>query len=1526
MAQIARKITLGILALLLILLLCAASLVFVFTQTDWGRERTRLLAISQLRNVIHGRFHVGKVDGDLLRGATLTDVWITDSAGTPFVRVDTVQTRYSLKALLGKRIDLTDIRLVRPVVVLDRKAGEPWNYDKIFPRDTSAPPSGPGFGSWITLRNVALVDGKVTVRAPWSPDSTLTAKQQDSVIRFVLGPLGRQNIVRVDSGFQNISEFREINGELPYIRIADADQPGQIFDANGLSLVAEPFRPPAVRVVSLAGRFTILDDSLYFRNTKVRLTGSRIVIEDGRYNLSNDDLRLRLNANPVATNDLLWIDPNIPRDGKGALNFALDWVGPNSNYQATDISLAVAGAKIGGSFGVLVNDSLTFHDTDLQFSRLDTRTIEQLFPTLASPRQGFLSGRTKVDGSLGRMTIDGDVTFDDPLSGSSRVVARGGLGTEGSAFRADNLRLTLHQIQVGLGKIFMPTLPIGGVVTGSAVLNGSTANRLTAQTDLTHTDTTGESHIVGEVAYGENGRTPFINADLQFLPLSLTTVGRFAPAAGLQGTLSGPVQLTGPLNQMVLDARLMTPDSGVVAIQGKGDFAAKEPTYDATVVASLFDASQVSEKSPKTSISADVAVRGTGLDPATMNATASARVRASQYDSVAVDSATILLSAQNGLLTVDTLAVRIPRASANVSGTFGLSDTQRGTLRYAITIDSLSALSRFIPRDTGDVVPRPAILAQRIERARADSARIARATEVERAVTGAAPPKLVVDTPQVIRRETLSGMVQAEGTMSGNIHGFDVLGTALGRNLVAMGSSAQVINARYDLRQILTPQLSVEAGVVAADILASGFALDTVVATVNHKHPNGSATVQIRQDDKRVYGVTASYAIQPDQSNIFLDDAKLQFDTTVYTTTKASLIRFGERGIDIDAFEMLGPDSSRVYVDGLIPKQGDAMVNISVTRFNVANIISLIQSDVKAQGLVSFNVRAEGTVDDPKLSGAFGAEQFAYESNPIPEIHGSLDYADKTLKADITARRAGGPPILVANGTIPIDLSLTEVKGSRVPSGREIDVSIVADSLPLDVIPEVTDAVKDLRGNAAARFTVAGTVDKPDVQGYLSLTNGAVTLIPNGVRYSDMNGYIRLIRDTIVIDSLFARGKGTVKLEGGIGIKKLSEPSFAVALNAANLRVLDNEYGQLDASANLKMSGPFNRVVIKGNAQITDGFIVIPETGGKTLIGSGDPALYSVLDTTVASNRELFPTESPLLANLQVDVSLGVDRDVFVRTREANIELYTEDDIRVTLDQATETIRLDGMLLSDRGEYRFQGKRFIVKRGTALFTNTTEIDPTLQITAEYDVQFSTREAIAIQIVIGGTLSRPKISLTSDAQPPISQTDLLSYLAFGQSSSSLLQFGGNGLTTGGSGGSNIVGQGATFAAKQVSAAALSAVTDEVAWEIGRSVGADVLNIAPAPVSLDAASVLRGTEVQFGKYISNRTFVSLQMRPDPASLKRPGFQITHRFSLRRGYRAEASFEPRYLQKEPTLNTNQAPVTTSVFGLFFIREWRF
>jgi translocation and assembly module TamB len=217
------------------------------------------------------------------------------------------------------------------------------------------------------------------------------------------------------------------------------------------------------------------------------------------------------------------------------------------------------------------------------------------------------------------------------------------------------------------------------------------------------------------------------------------------------------------------------------------------------------------------------------------------------------------------------------------------------------------------------------------------------------------------------------------------------------------------------------------------------------------------------------------------------------------------------------------------------------------------------------------------------------------------------------------------------------------------------------------------------------------------------------------------------------------------------------------------------------------------------------------------------------------------------------------------------------------------------------------------------------MNPTLQVTGEYEVRLPQREALNIQVLIGGTLLRPKLTLQSDAQPPISQSDLLSYLAFGRSSSSLLQTEGSSASSGNASG-NIVGTGAAVAYKRLAAVAVGVVADQFEGEASRSLGADVFNITPADVPTEVytpngiTDFLSGTEIELGKYVDPRTYLALQARARGI----PGIALRQRSS--KGFIYEASMEPRFRVVDPTLDPNQSPKSLVVFGAFIRREWRF
>ncbi len=109
-----------------------------------------------------------------------------------------------------------------------------------------------------------------------------------------------------------------------------------------------------------------------------------------------------------------------------------------------------------------------------------------------------------------------------------------------------------------------------------------------------------------------------------------------------------------------------------------------------------------------------------------------------------------------------------------------------------------------------------------------------------------------------------------------------------------------------------------------------------------------------------------------------------------------------------------------------------------------------------------------------------------------------------------------------------------------------------------------------------------------------------------------------------------------------------------------------------------------------------------------------------MIDTTSELAQRLFPTQSPLLANLSVNVAASINHNTWVRNREANIEIYTTDPLAIR--DSSQTLSIHGVITTDRGDYTLLTKRFQIRRGSATFIGGPDLNPTLQVTGEYQVQ------------------------------------------------------------------------------------------------------------------------------------------------------------------------------------------------------------
>jgi len=596
-------------ALISCLILIAIIAALVFTGTDWGRERIRRYVQTTLDGMIHGHATIGRISGNLLTGMTVHDFAITDSAGRPFVAAESFSARYQVLSFLRKHIWLTDAVLVRPLIVLDRMPGEKWNWQNIFPRDTMPKPPGqpPGWGDWILLTNARIVGGQLIVRTPWNPSEHLTPAGRDSLIRQALGGGSRLLVNRVAGGFQKTVQLDSVNATLPMLRLADPTYNYRLAQVTSLSMIAYPFRPPPAVVRNLVGAFRFNNDSLWWRGAIVRLPHST-AMGDGSYVLSSGDMTLTVHSDPASFADMRWVYPRLPANGHGSLDLALEWRGAAQDYTFTNTDIAIGDARLSGALGITLTDTIALHDTDVRFRQVDTRLVEQFIPGFTSPFRGVASGHAIVSGGRHALAVNGDVTFDAQRYGRSRLVANGGVGfLDGGGVRANGLRLRLEPLQVDMAKKWYPTLPIGGELTGAATVNGSTLTHLSVVANVDHVDRGAHSALDGTAQVRLAGGKWF-DVSVVARPISLVEVGRFFPSAGLQGSATGPVHVTGALGNLHVATNLALPDGGRFDVRGALDLASSVKAYDLTASLYTLNLRTIDSKAPITSLTAQARV------------------------------------------------------------------------------------------------------------------------------------------------------------------------------------------------------------------------------------------------------------------------------------------------------------------------------------------------------------------------------------------------------------------------------------------------------------------------------------------------------------------------------------------------------------------------------------------------------------------------------------------------------------------------------------------------------------------------------------------------------------------------------------------------------------------------------------------------------------------------------------------------------------------------------------------------------
>ena len=1311
---------------------------YILTRTEFGVEQVRRVAVSQIQQRIAGELRVGRIEAapGLLGGAVLHDVEIDDEAGRPFLRADSLRLAYNWRVLIGGRIEFDRADIYGAEVVIERLPGDTlWNYERIFP-DTE-PDLGPeGPDRLIQIQRARIFDSRFVLRFPWEPDEPVTAEDAERLI-----------LREAPGGLQREFRFENINANLPRVLWESPVEEGRLFQVASLSTLGyiwtDPFDLRDMRGTVTQRDTVIAFDVDHFRLPETVGSGlGRIVVGDERVLVD-----ISIQGDEVAMRDLQWLYPPLPDEGGGTLDFRIQTQPVGTLWLARDARISAPGTELAGSFGIVTGDTLYFTRVDLRAASLDVDLLESLLP-IDLPLDGLLVGTVEVEGPISSLTTRGDLRLAGGAAGHGPAAVQwAGTFDLRAPFAVQNLRADVRSLDLARFQTHWPGLAAAGRVSGRVEATGQLDRSVHFTARLQHELQGLEPSVFeGSGTVAVDGRASRLDIELLAERFALETVGAFVPAATKwRGRVGGPLTVTGPLDDLAVLAELTT-DAGRVRLEGRADLAAETPTYRLEGRIDDFDLSTLLADAPETAVQTRFALEGQGRRPDSIRALAVLELDSGRVGDVELRAGQLRLGLEDGVVLVDTLMLEVEAGRVEASGSIGLIADQRGRMQLRVHADSLSPLRGLVFPNAGTPVDED------------DGHR-------------------------------LEGRGRIDAMLAGSLADLSIFGEASLHEFVYDHSGARSVGVTFRAAGIGTdaPSYRIHG---TADSLA-----------IFHQHLGG-ATITLGYEDGRGELVGNAWASEPESSeyrlvtgyrlageglDLDVTEVRVRTGEEDWRLSAPAYLHLGDNGVVVNELRFAranGPGSIRAT--GRLPwRQEDAAgeeardqdlaagFQLIVDRLPIFALRRGPDLEPAALATLTGRVLVGGTASAPRIEADLGLTDVRIGDVRLDRLDSRLSYSDRLLDTSLHAWLRG-QRVLGGQGWVPLDLRLTPVAERRL--AEPLDFVVRANGMPATILTSFVDGFQDVQGTVNGVVTVGGTTLEPELGGELELANGEATWAMTGVRYRDVRGTFRVLGEQVVAVEASARaGAGSANIGGVITFRPLSDPEFNLRVTAREFEASRRRDVEAVGTGEVRLTGRFTRPVLQGELRVDRGALYVDEIvrQGQIVALDDEFLLTAAVDTSAGALRRIRPfLTSPFLKNLVItDAQLSVDRDTWLRGRNLNVEVT--GGLQVQLDMSREDLRLTGSLQAIRGFYELYFaeampvRRFSVRDGSVDFDGTPGINPALNITTAYRVRTQRSEPLNVLAVVTGNLQSPRVSLRSDVEPPISESDLMSYVIFGR---------------------------------------------------------------------------------------------------------------------------------------------------------------
>ncbi|MBM4380129.1 MAG: translocation/assembly module TamB, partial [Deltaproteobacteria bacterium] len=535
----------------------------------------------------------------------------------------------------------------------------------------------------------------------------------------------------------------------------------------------------------------------------------------------------------------------------------------------------------------------------------------------------------------------------------------------------------------------------------------------------------------------------------------------------------------------------------------------------------------------------------------------------------------------------------------------------------------------------------------------------------------------------------------------------------------------------------------------------------------------------------------------------------------------------------------------------------------------LASLAALAGQPVAAQGEVSLDVRASGTLAKPQVHAELSLDRLGAAAQALGALRLQADVgpALATVGGTLTAPGGGALTLQLRSAR---DWSTAALAGKPSPEAIPLDGTAEAKGVDLSFLAGTHPKLRTLSGTLDLFARLHGNAAAPQYQGEVAWKDGRVAWVGYG-EYRDVQLKARASHERARLDTFsLSSGGGTLTAQGD-ALRRPAGWSFTgdVALKRFPLLLDDQLYAYATLEGALK--GEWDEAVANfSEVRLPHGVEVeLPQARRKDLQELDRPGdVFRTRDGRWLDGLPRKLREAQARAGTQAPpgrlwrASLQVGKGVMVRGMDLVAVLGLTEGFRVEYQDA---LRLFGEVKLLSGRFEVLGRRFVVQKDSTVQFQGLARAPLVNASAAWT---SEREQVTVTMAVRGTGS--ELQLRPNSQPPLPESDIYTLLATGR--------------------------------RQLKRGSGSSMTGaEAATLVGSALASQLRKTLPGKVPLDVLSVeageegsLSGSRLEAGTYVTDKVYVGYTgrlganpQRGENGHEVRFEYQVTPQWSL------EASF---------------------------------